>query len=88
MVGRVRRVIVCPDGSSRAFGKLIGGFFRSRVDGFERERRVCLDSGKMRCIEDDPSVSAITMLRGNGHRPRRAKIPAPMMAIPIDILLQ
>ena len=28
------------------------------------------------------------VLREGGHRPCRAKMPAPMMAIPIDILLQ
>lgn len=88
MVGRDRRVIVCSNGLDDAFGKLVGGCFGARVDGFEREKRICLDSWEMLCTGGVSSVTALVMLRKGGHRRCRAKMPAPMMATPIDILLQ
>ena len=48
----------------------------------------CLDSREMLWIEDIALVTAIMMLREEAYRPRRAKMPAPRMATPIDILLQ
>lgn len=47
-----RRVIVCSDGRSRAFGKLVGGCFGARIDGFEGEERGCLNSWEMLCTEN------------------------------------
>lgn len=47
-----------------------------------------MNSREMLWIEDNALVTAIMMLRGEISRPRRAKMPAPMMATPIDILLQ
>lgn len=58
------------------------------MDGFEREKRVCLDSWEMLCTGGVSSVTALVMLREGGHRPCWTKMPAPIMATPIDILLQ
>lgn len=69
MAGCGRRFIVCLDRLSCAFGEFVGGSFGARVDGFEGEERGCLDGGEMLCEEETC----------------RAKMPAPMMAIPIDI---
>ena len=64
MIGCGRRVIVCSHGFRSAFGKLIGGRFGARVDGFEGEERCCLDSWEMLCIEADSLVRAIMTLKG------------------------
>ena len=80
--------MICPNGSSRTFGKFIGGRPGSRVDGSEGEKRSCLDSWEMLWTEDNALVATIMMLREEFYRPRRAKMPAPMMATPIDILRQ
>ena len=86
-VGYVGGIMIGPDGSGRAFGKFIGGCLRSRVDGFEGEERSCLNSREMLWIEDNTLITATVILREECHRPCRAKMPAPRIAIPIDILL-
>lgn len=66
VAGCGRRVIICLDRLGRAFGKLVGGCFGARVDGFEGEERGCLDSWEMLWVEEILLVSctAITMPRG------------------------
>ena len=88
VAGCDRRVIVCPDGLRGTIGKFVGGCFGARIDGFEGEERGCLDGWKVFCAEDTDLAPANLMSRKGGHKPCRAKIPAPMMAIPIDMLLE
>lgn len=67
VTGCGRRVIVCLDGLSRAFGKFVGGRFGARVDCFEGEERGGLDGWEMFCAEEIRLVKAITMMSKKGR---------------------